>query len=225
MQKRLLAFLLLLTGPAHAACLDQVKADLRTSWPDNKTINIVAYGHSVPAGYFDAPEVHTREAYPRLLADGLADLYPHAVINVITSAVGGENSLKGLARFDREGLGHMPRVVLIDYGLNDRLIARESSRASLIAMTRKAKAAGACVILLTPNPDLGGDLPSYNSTLAQEAALIRAVAKEERVSLADSAAAFAAQKAPTKTFMSVHGHPNAAGHRLIFQQLIRLFRE
>jgi len=36
-----------------------VVALLGKSWPDNRIVNIVAHGHSVPAGYFDTPTVDT----------------------------------------------------------------------------------------------------------------------------------------------------------------------
>ncbi|MEW2929575.1 SGNH/GDSL hydrolase family protein [Stenotrophomonas maltophilia] len=85
-------------------------------------MDIVAFGHSVPAGFGVTPAVHKRDAYPRQLEDALADAYPHAVLNVITSAVGGENSQQGRDRFQRGVLDLHPRVVLIDYGLNDRAL-------------------------------------------------------------------------------------------------------
>ncbi|WP_128419752.1 hypothetical protein [Xanthomonas theicola] len=49
--------------PEADNCLAEVKHDLRLAWPQNQTINIVAFGHSVPAGYFATPYVHTREAF------------------------------------------------------------------------------------------------------------------------------------------------------------------
>ena len=45
---------------------------------------------------------------------------PYSVVNCITTAIGGENSEQGCARFNGEVLVHRPDVVLIDYALNDR---------------------------------------------------------------------------------------------------------
>ena len=42
------------------------------------------------------------------------------VINVIVTAIGGENSESGAARFATDVLCHKPDVVTIDYALNDR---------------------------------------------------------------------------------------------------------
>jgi hypothetical protein len=56
------------------------------------------------------------------LRAGLAERFPHAVINVIVTAIGGENSESGAERFDRDVLSHRPDLVTIDYALNDRAI-------------------------------------------------------------------------------------------------------
>ncbi|HEY9559281.1 MAG TPA: hypothetical protein VIR29_00690, partial [Anseongella sp.] len=70
--------------------LDSVKAELVKEWPRNRTINLVFHGHSVPSGYFRTPEVHTFESYPYLVLKQLKSIYPHAVINVILTSIGGE---------------------------------------------------------------------------------------------------------------------------------------
>src|SRR3954467_10042249 len=100
--------------------LAELEALLRVDWPRNRTVNIVVHGHSVPAGYFETPEVRSLEAYPALLRNDLARRFPHAVINVIVTAIGGENSVAGAARFEKDVLSHQPDLVLIDYALNDR---------------------------------------------------------------------------------------------------------
>ena len=61
---------------------------METEWPKNRTIRIVSHGHSVPAGYFKTPHVDSLNAYPHLLHMGFKDAFPHAVINVIVTAIG-----------------------------------------------------------------------------------------------------------------------------------------
>ena len=34
-----------------------VSAEMKKTWPRNRIVNIVAHGHSVPAGYFVTPRV------------------------------------------------------------------------------------------------------------------------------------------------------------------------
>ncbi|WP_342481353.1 hypothetical protein NST07_08230 [Paenibacillus sp. FSL L8-0340] len=43
------------------------KKELKRQWPENRTLNIVCHGHSVPSGYFATPIVDTFHAYPHLL--------------------------------------------------------------------------------------------------------------------------------------------------------------
>lgn len=37
--------------------LHTVTAELSRQWPQNRTVNVVCHGHSVPAGYFRTPGV------------------------------------------------------------------------------------------------------------------------------------------------------------------------
>src|SRR5215831_14075213 len=138
--------------------LTSLVAELRKDWPGNRTVNIVFHGHSVPAGYFKTPEVRSLEAYPHLVREGLARLFPHAVMNIIVSAKGGENSVDGAARFDRDVLLHSPDLVLIDYSLNDRRVGLEAAKAAWSKMIVAARDRGVPVILLTPTPDLKAKL-------------------------------------------------------------------
>ena len=75
--------------------LSGVVTELTRQWPANRTVNIVCHGHSVPAGYFRTPVVDTFNAYPHLLHRGLKERFPYAVVNVIVTAIGGENSESG----------------------------------------------------------------------------------------------------------------------------------
>ena len=142
--------------------LAEVSAQLKKQWPKNRTVNIVCHGHSVPAGYFKTPVVETFNAYPHLLHKGLKDRFAFAVVNVIVTAIGGENSDSGAARFDKDVLAHNPNVVAIDYALNDRGLGLEKTRTNLAGMIEKAKAKGVKVILLTPTVDMATKLDDPN---------------------------------------------------------------
>ena len=109
-------------------------------WPQNRTINIVCHGHSVPAGYFCTPIVNPLHAYPHLLFVGVKERFAYAVINVIVTAIGGENAEAGAARFAAEVLTHRPDVVTIDYALNDRGIGLERAERAWRAMIEQALA-------------------------------------------------------------------------------------
>lgn len=195
--------------------LEPVRHALRAAWPHNRAVNIVAFGHSVPAGYTQAPRVEPFDAYPHLLHRALAARYPTAVINVHVAAVGGEDSSAGLARFQRDVLAMQPDVVLIDYALNDRRLGVDQARANLTAMVDQAHAAGTAVVLLTPTPDAQGDADA----LAAQAQMIRALAQARGVALADSAAAFA-RHGDVARLMATFNHPARAGHALVTATLM-----
>lgn len=111
-----------------ATYLNQLKAELQKKWPDNRTINLVFHGHSVPTGYANTPYVHRLQAYPFLVLKMLNKKYPYSVVNVITTSIGGENSVQGEKRFKKEVLPMKPDVLFIDYALNDRSIGLVQAR-------------------------------------------------------------------------------------------------
>ena len=208
--------------------LADVVALMERSWPDNRTLNIVAHGHSVPAGYSDTPVVDTFNAYPHLLHVRLKERHPHAVINVIVTAIGGENSAAGAARFDRDVLELRPDVVLIDYALNDIGLGLELARQAWEQMITKARAEQVKLILLTPTGDKRCRLDDPSELLNQPAAQVRELAARFGVGLADSLAAFKnALRAGVKleSLMSHVNHPNRQGHELVVMELLKWFSQ
>lgn len=199
---------------------------LTTDWPRNRMVEIVCHGHSVPAGYFATPKVDSMNAYPHLLHAALAERFPHAVINVTVSAIGGEDSVGGEKRFAKDVLARHPDVVTIDYGLNDRREKPEAVRAAWLSMITQAKSQGIKVLLLTPTADQGAKIGDSNDPLSKQADAIRALAKEQSVGLVDSYAAFQSAVSsgrPLVSLMSQSNHPNRAGHDLVVMELLRWF--
>jgi acyl-CoA thioesterase I len=200
--------------------------ELTKCWPTNRTVTIVCHGHSVPAGYFKTPAVHTFDAYPYLLHRGLSERYPHAVINVIVTAIGGENSEQGAKRFQRDVLSLRPDVVTIDYALNDRPIGLARSEKAWRKMIKMALAQNIKVILLTPTPDMKAHLDDPNDPLNQQAGQIRRLAAEYNVGLVDSLASFKAQiksGTPLADLMAQGNHPNRQGHEIVAAELLKWF--
>lgn len=207
-----------------AAYLASVADALEQTWPQNRTVNIVCHGHSVPAGYFKTPVVDTFNAYPHLWHQALKERFPHAVINVINTSIGGESSDRGAARFIDDVLTHRPDVVTIDYSLNDRRIGLDAARRAWASMISAANEAGALVVLFTPTADLRADWENPKDPLAQHAAQVRELAKEYDVALVDSAKAFQAyvnDGGSLEDLMSQVNHPNRQGHDLVVRELMR----
>ena len=170
--------------------LSDLKTELQKEWPKNRTVNIVFHGHSVPAGFFKTPQVNTLSAYPNLFLKKLKEIYPYAVVNVIVTAIGGENSVKGAERFESDVLIHKPDVILIDYALNDRGTGLEEAYKAWTQMITQAKNKGVKVILITHSPDQRVDYDSPNNELKKHTDQIIRLAKENQMALADSYKAF-----------------------------------
>lgn len=206
---------------------DNIKAELVKKWPKNRTINLVFHGHSVPTGYFRTPEVHKLEAYPSLVLQQLKAIYPYAVINVITTSIGGENSQQGEKRFKSDVLTHKPDVIFIDYALNDRSIGLEKSREAMEKMIKKALRKHIKVILLTPSPDLTVNIREPDNILEQFSDQLIELAKKYHIGLADSYAAFhslAESGKDLKDYMAQSNHPKKIGHEVIAAEIMKYFR-
>ncbi len=222
--------LLTLSGrgaPAEpASYLAPVIGELGREYPRNRIVNLVFHGHSVPAGYFKTPHVDTLNAYPAQVQRLLKERFPTVVLNSIVTAIGGEDSVRGAARFDRDVLTLRPDVVCIDYALNDRRVGLAAARTAWVSMIERAKAAGAKVILLTPTPDARAKLADPNDLLVQLSAQVRGLAAEHGVALVDSLARFQAELArgtPLDDLLSQFNHPNTRGHALVAAALAEWF--
>lgn len=212
----------MIQGPDYLA---PILAELAKRWPDNRTVNIVCHGHSVPSGYFDTPTVDTFHAYPHLLHRLIKERYPTAVVNMIVTAIGGENAVAGAARFERDVLTHQPDVVLIDYALNDRGVA--GVRDAWSRMIRLSQERGVKVILCTPTWDVTYTTQSPEwQALLNETEQVRRLADEFSVGLADNFAAFQRQvhqPDDLAQYLSHWNHPSYAGHMLAAEEIARYF--
>lgn len=207
--------------------LKEIKEEFTKKWPNNRTINLVFHGHSVPAGYFKTPIVNTLESYPFLVLKTIKEHYPFAVVNIINTSIGGENSVSGAERFESEVLIHKPDVLFIDYALNDVGVGLEKSYEAWNNMIRKALDKDIKIILLTPSPDQRVNILEVNNVLEQHKNQIRQLAKEHRVGLVDSYLLFKEKVIAGDSiskYMSQVNHPNREGHQLIADEIITYFQ-
>jgi len=213
--------------------LAPVTAELAKKWPENRTINIVCHGHSVPAGYFATPFVNTFESYPHILHRILKERFPFAVINVIVTAIGGEHSADGANRFEYEVLNHNPAVITIDYSLNGRRLGLEAAKEAWESMIDKAVSRGIKVILLTPSWDNSYYAHAQNENeneswrqIEAHAAQVRTLAGKRGVGLADAFMVFrdhVKNDSDLVALLSHVNHPGAIGHRLIAEEIAKFF--
>ena len=207
--------------------LEDLKSELQVKWPDNRSINFVFHGHSVPAGYFKTPVVNSPSAYPNLFLKEVKILYPYVVVNVIVTAIGGENSVSGAERFAEDVLIHKPDVLFIDYGLNDRGPGLGKAYAAWNQMIKEAKDQNIKVILLTPSPDQRVDYSSPDNELKKHTDQIIRLANENQLGLVDSYKAFEfsySDRRQLVKYMSQVNHPNEKGHELITNEIIKWFK-
>lgn len=210
----------------HLDYLAEIKNELSKEWPQNRTINFVFHGHSVPSGYFKTPAVNTLSAYPHLFFHSIKGKYPYAVINAITTSIGGENAVSGCKRFKKDVLSHHPDVIFIDYALNDRIAGLEKSEKAWRKMIEMALKQNIKVILLTPSPDLSEQVSDPLSPLAKHAAMIRKLAIEYQIGLADSFACFQILEKDNKyikDYMSQSNHINEKGHHIVAKEIMKYF--
>lgn len=205
--------------------LSPIIKEFQKKWPHNRTINLVFHGHSVPTGYMTRGWVDTEGAYPYLTLFKIKNGYPYAVINSITTSIGGEQSEQGSERFKSEVLCYRPDVLFIDYALNDRSIGLERAKIAWIKMIVESREYGTKVILLTPTPDLNEDIFSDDSELAKHSEQIRDLAKKYNIGLVDSYKLFKdlALDHDLKMYMAQNNHINKIGHELVSQLIFKYF--
>lgn len=208
--------------------LEEAK-ELHKLWPDNRTFNIVCHGHSIPCGYMAENVTKPLEAYPHLLHEKISERFPHSVVNVIVTAIGGENSVSGAARFEKDVLKFEPDLITIDYGRNDMFLTEEEMRSAWEKMIQMAQKRGVKMLLITPAADSGAIYyEEEKRKLSDErmAEIIRELAEKYGTGLADAEGAFSYlfQHGHTKSeYAAGVNHPNRKGHEVIAECLVEWF--
>jgi lysophospholipase L1-like esterase len=209
--------------------LAELKEQLGLKWPNNRTINVVFHGHSVPSGYFTGGVVNTLAAYPHLFFKFLKENYPKAVVNCITTSIGGEQSEQGAKRFKDDVLCMKPDLIFIDYALNDRGIGLERADAAWRSMINEALDNNIKLVLMTPTPDLREDILDENAKLAGYTNMIKNLGKEFDVPVVDVYARFKKLKQDGEDLsklMAQNNHPNELGHKVVVREIVKeLFSE
>jgi acyl-CoA thioesterase I len=201
-----------------------------TGMSGSESVRYVALGDSVTAGWLEHGVLDSDAAYPSLFRRRLAALYPHAMISVINSGLGGDNTEGVLARLERDCLSYRPHFVTVCLGLNDARSGKdgvESFTANLTRLVERLQTEGDCdVLLITPNTR--GDALQDDGTVTDYVRAIRAVARNRNVGLADVHAIYQGAirmgAAPADLLSNRVSHPTREGHQIFANALIAFFQ-
>lgn len=188
-----------------------------------REVRLVCFGDSVTGLYY-----HTggRRTYTDMLGIALERLHPGAKVKMHNAGISGHTTENALARIDRDVLAHEPDLVTVMFGLNDMVrVPVENYRANLVEIVSRCRAAGAEVVLATPNAVITTEARPVE-TLVRYCDVVREVAAAEGVPLCDSFAGFEAmrERDPDAWRLSLSDeiHPNMAGHKVIAEQFARV---
>jgi lysophospholipase L1-like esterase/pimeloyl-ACP methyl ester carboxylesterase len=218
MLQRLFCLLILAT-----TCLAATPDKARQLLTDAKEpVRIVCIGDSITGVYYHSGGMR---AYPEMLQIALQKLHPKAKVTVRNAGISGDTSKGGLARLERDVLGHKPHLVTIMFGMND--LARVPVAdfiANMRQIIQRCRAAGAEVVLCTQNNIV--DSPQRPvMKLAEYSQAIRDLAKAESLGVADCFAAFEDVRAKDalewNLLLSDAIHPNMDGHKLFAETIAK----
>ena len=162
---------------------------------------VVFFGDSITQGY----GVRSEESFPALVGQALG-------VPIVNAGVPGDTMSAGLARMERDVLSHRPRLAVVEFGGNDflRHVPVEETLQNLEAIVSTLIGGGMMVVILEVEVGLGGDpyLVGYQAVAERHGAILVPDIMKGILTSPDL-------KADTI-------HPNAKGHRLIADRVIRI---
>ena len=162
---------------------------------------VVFFGDSITQGY----GVRSEESFPALAGQALG-------VPIVNAGVPGDTMSAGLARMERDVLSHRPRLAVVEFGGNDflRHVPVEETLQNLEAIVSTLIGRGMVVVILEVEVGLGGDpyLVGYQAVAERHGAILVPDIMKGILTSPDL-------KADTI-------HPNAKGHRLIADRVIRI---
>lgn len=210
---------------------------------------IVVLGDSVTAGHFEVlvrdfsdfpafikagkavEAVDERESYPEKFRERLSDRYEATSVSVINSGIAGDTILGMEARLSRDVISHNPDLTIINGSLNwgPDCGSNQVFAGALRRIVRRVKIETVSdIILMTPNMECREDSPfPAGEPLEERVQMIRRIAAEENVCLADAYAVwegFTGLGHPVKGLLANGmNHPTPAGHQVFAEILMKFF--
>ena len=209
------------------------KTDDRSAAP----VLLVALGDSVTQGIGGIDELYHDQVYHAVVKRQLEAAYPLCTFSVVNAGVDGDRVTDGVARLERDVIGHQPDLVFIGFGLNDAALGGETNlpdfEATLTRLCERVrKECPSDVVLITPNMMLTRDNDAIpprwrhvaedlmtiqrSGLLGRYAAAIREVGRRLQIPVADVYEHWSQRAAggvdTTSDLANGLNHPNAAAH-------------
>lgn len=170
--------------------------------------------------------------WPELLQEGLKGRYGYQELFLFNAGICGDTVQDAGRRLERDVLRYHPDLVVVCFGTNDRRLDIETFRREFVAVCERLERAGATVLLRTTIPIMERNpAPAHvwkdDQDLRERLEVVRTVARERKLALFDTYRAWVEAEASGALHMGDvmkdEVHSNAAGHRLVFEQLLVLF--
>lgn len=170
--------------------------------------------------------------WPELLHTGLKERFGYQELTLFNAGICGDTVLEALMRLDRDVLRFHPDLVIVCFATNDRKLDVSTFRRGLNDLCQRIEATGATVLLRTPLPimELEPAPPHIwknDGELRDRLDVVREVARTRQLPFVDNYTVWCELEDKgclvIKDLMADTIHSNAAGHRLIFEQLLEYF--
>ncbi|MFC1934583.1 GDSL-type esterase/lipase family protein [Chloroflexota bacterium] len=172
---------------------------------------IIFFGDSITKG--GAP------VFERFFKEKYADIKTE----IINAGVSGETSRDGLKRI-ASLTNESPQVIVIGFGMNDwrKGVSKEEFESNIRQMIDKFEEINARVILTTISPCYEGIWKGTNKTVDEYNCIIRNVAREKRIKVADVNSLWKREIKPVIRGLRDAIHPNAKGYTIYCKALLRV---
>lgn len=183
-------------------------------------VRIACFGDSITGVYY---HTGSQRAWCDMLGIALRGAYPKAKVEMINAGIGGHTTVDALGRIDQDVIAIKPDLVVVMFGMNDvTRVDPEAFQANLDEIAERCLAAGAAVVLCTPNSVY--ENPSRtNARLKDLAHRVKRVAIARNLPVVDCFKAWQDIRRQDETewmlMMSDTIHPNMNGHKR-FAELI-----
>lgn len=161
------------------------------------------------------------KGYTPLLEKRLRTDYPEIDLTVINAGIVGETSRDGLKRLPQL-LDEKHDVVVIGFGMNDwrKGVDKPEYKENLLKIINAFENIGSRVIINTVSPSYDFENQSYNSQVDEYSRVVRQIAYEKRIKVADINALWKREIEKPEELLKDNLHPNKNGYDLLVKCLM-----